>query len=104
MKNLTLLLIACGLIFAASPVAFNLENNNVYASIDMRRYLPRPIIIPAPDTVLAKTDLAAIDMRKYLPRPIVIPIVEEAKTEIIIVRPNWNGRDPKPIIIPVGTA
>jgi hypothetical protein len=75
MKNLTLLLIVCGLIFAASPLAFALEDNNTYTSIDWKRYLPRPIY-PVPDSLLisdtveVKSSFASIDWKKYLPRPI----------------------------------
>lgn len=128
MKNLTFLLIACGLIFAASPVSFDQNNASVYAAIDtrpytpkpivipvgekakveipvaavdMRRYRPRPIIVPGPcDSVKSPIDLAGIDPRPYIPKPIIIPIVEEAKINVLIAGIDPRPYIPKPIIIP----
>ncbi|MBI4727193.1 hypothetical protein HY768_08245 [candidate division TA06 bacterium] len=93
MKNFTLFLIACGLIFAASPVVSNLENNTVYASPDWRRLsinLASPdwrrlIIIPIPvDTAKSSINLASPDWKRFLPKPIVIPVGEKTKAEIQI--------------------
>jgi hypothetical protein len=74
MKNLTLLLIACGLIFAASPIALNLENNNAYAATDGSRFLPRPIVIPVDEGLKSETQVACPGQRWYPPQPIIIPI------------------------------
>ena len=65
MKNLTLSLLAGVLIFAVGTVAFSLDNNAVYTSIDWKKYLPRPIYPIAdslliPDTLEVKTRLALI--------------------------------------------
>ncbi|MBI5805359.1 hypothetical protein HZA73_04875 [candidate division TA06 bacterium] len=82
MKNLTLLLIACGLIFAASPVSFDQNSDSVYAAKDMRPYIPKPIIIPIDEKAQTDVQVAAKDMRPYIPKPIIIPIDEKAREEV----------------------
>jgi hypothetical protein len=131
MKNLILFLIVCGLIFAACPIAFNLESNTAYASIDWRKYLPKPIIIPPTDTLITPTlpekletlkepaalkNIASIDWRKYLPKPIIIPPTDTLITPTLpekletlkepaalknIASIDWRKYLPKPIIIPL---
>jgi hypothetical protein len=90
MKNLTLLLIACGLIFAASQIAITPAQNAAYASIDLKRFLPRPIY-PVPDSIIAVTPVnnaayASIDLKRFLPRPIYpVPDTVSAKSDITLI-------------------
>lgn len=91
MKRTIVTLILCGIIFAG--IASNSE-----AAPNWWKYLPRPIIMPPPDSVSNNGELimAAPNWWKYLPRPIIMPCDSLGYSTPILIATIPVSQDPPP--------
>jgi len=91
MKRTIVTLVLCGIVLAGIT-------SNSEAAPNWWKYLPRPIIMPPPDSVSNNGELimAAPNWWKYLPRPIIIPSDSFVCSESIRLTALPVSQDPPP--------